>query len=60
MKEKVVFTIALVVSIVYILVGNRIAMNNNKFFENNFKSEYPRAKVTRVIERKETPMLWMD
>lgn len=57
MKEKVVFTIALVVSIVYILVGNRIAMNNNKFFENNFKSEYPRAKVTRVIERKETPIV---
>lgn len=56
MKEKVVFIVALVVSIFYIFIGNKIAMKNNSFFENITKSDYPRAEITRILERKETPL----
>ncbi len=56
MKEKVVFIIALVVSILYIFIGNRIAMSNNSYFNNVEKFDYPRAEITRILERKETPM----
>lgn len=56
MREKVVFIVALVVSILYIFVGNKIAMRNNDFLKNVTKSDYPRAEVTRIIERKETPV----
>ena len=54
-KERIVFIVALVISIIYIVVGNRIAMKNNKFFDKALKLDYPRAKITRVMERKETP-----
>jgi hypothetical protein len=56
MKEKIVFAVALVVSIIYIIVGNRIAMKDNSFLSQVTKLNYPRAEVTRVIERKETPL----
>lgn len=56
MKEKIVFIVALIVSIVYIFIGNRIAMKNNRFFEDITKSNYPRAEITRILERKETPL----
>ncbi len=56
-REKIVFTIALIISILYIVIGNRMAMKNNNFFKDNFKVDYPRAEITRVIERKETPVL---
>lgn len=56
MKEKIVFIIALVVSIFYIFIGNKVAMKDNKFFKDVVKSDYPRAKITRVLERKETPL----
>lgn len=54
-KERIVFIVAIVISIIYLIVGNRIAMKNNKFFDKALKLDYPRAKITRVIERKETP-----
>lgn len=54
-KERIVFISAIVISIIYLIVGNRIAMKNNKFFDKALKLDYPRAKITRVIERKETP-----
>lgn len=57
MREKIVFGIVLVLSIIYILVGNKIAMKNNSFLDQVTKIDNPRAKVTRVIERKETPLL---
>ena len=56
MKEKIVFIVALVVSILYIFIGNRIVMKNNSFLANITKSDYPRAKITRILERKETPV----
>lgn len=55
MKEKVVFIVALIVSVLYIFIGNRVAMHNNNFFKDVIKYDYPRAKITRIIERKETP-----
>ena len=55
MKEKIVFTIALVISILYIIIGNKIAMKDNSFLKQVTKIDYPRAEVTRIIERKETP-----
>ena len=54
-KERIIFIFAIIISIIYIVIGNRIAMENNKFFDKALKLEYPRAKITRVIERKETP-----
>lgn len=56
MKEKVVFTVVLILSIIYIIIGNKVAMKNNSFFNEVSKLDYPRAKVTRIIERKETPL----
>lgn len=56
MKEKIVFIVALIVSIVYIFIGNRIVMKDNSFLANITKSDYPRAKITRILERKETPI----
>ena len=56
MREKIVFGVVLVLSIIYIIVGNKIAMKNNSFLDQVSKIENPRAKVTRVIERKETPL----
>lgn len=55
-KEKLVFIVALVVSIAYILIGNKMAMKDNKFFQDELKIDYPRAKIIRIIERTETPM----
>ena len=54
-KERIVFISAIVISILYIVIANRIALKNNKFFSDALKLQYPRAKITRVIERKETP-----
>ena len=47
MKEKIVFIVALIVSILYIFIGNRIVMKDNSFLANITKSHYPRAKITR-------------
>ena len=55
MKEKVVF-IAVLILIIYIFIGNRIATKNNKVLEEVTKSDYTKAKVTRILERKETPI----
>ena len=57
MKEKVIFTVVFIVSIVYIIIGSRIATKDNKLFSEVTKIDYPRAKITRIIERKETPLL---
>ena len=54
-KERIVLICAIVLSIIYIFVGNKIAMKNNKIFDNALKLEYPKAKITRIIDRKETP-----
>lgn len=56
MKEKIVFIVALIVSILYIFIGNRIVMKDNSFLANITKSDYPRAKITRILERKEIPI----
>lgn len=56
MKGKIVFIVALIVSILYIFIGNRIVMKDNSFLANITKSDYPRAKITRILERKETPI----
>lgn len=55
MKEKVVFVAVLILSIIYIFVANKIALKDNKLFTEITKTEYPKAEVTRIIERKETP-----
>lgn len=54
MKEKVVFIVVFILSIVYIFVGNRIAMKDNKILEKVTKLDYPRAKVTRVLDSNKT------
>ena len=56
MKNKVVFTVVLVISILYIFIGNRIATKDNKVLEEVTKSDYTKAEITRVLERKETPV----
>ena len=56
MKEKVVFIVALIMSIIYILIGNKIAMKNNNILNNLNKPNYSNATITRIIERKETPV----
>ena len=56
MKEKVVFIVALIMSIIYILIGNKIAMKNNNILNNANKPNYSNATITRIIERKETPV----
>lgn len=55
MKEKIVFTVVLILSIIYIIIGNKIAMKDNSFLAQVTKVDYPKAKITRIIERKETP-----
>lgn len=57
MKEKVVFIVVLILSIIYILIGNKIAMKNNSLLDQVTKVDNPRATVTRIIERKETPLI---
>ena len=54
-KERIVFISAIVISIIYLIVGNRIAMKNNKFFDKALKLDYPRAKITRVMDKRKTP-----
>lgn len=56
MKERVVFIVALIISILYIVIGNKIAMKDNSFFVDMQKSDYPRAEITRVLAREETPI----
>ena len=56
MKEKVVFTVVFIISIIYIIVGSKIATKDNKLFSEVTKVDYPKAKITRIIERKETPL----
>lgn len=55
-KEKAVVIIAVIISVLYIIIGNKIAMKDNTFMQDNFKLDYPRAEVTRILERKETPI----
>lgn len=55
-KERIVLAVALIVSILYIFIGNKMAMKDNKFFEDNTKLDYPKAEVTRILERTETPL----
>ena len=55
MREKIVFIVMLILSIIYIIVGNKIAMKDNSLLEQVTKINYPKAEVTRIIERKETP-----
>ena len=55
MREKIVFIVVLILSIIYIIVGNKIAMKDNSLLEQVTKINYPKAEVTRIIERKETP-----
>lgn len=54
-KERIVFISAIIISIIYIIIANRIALKNNKFFKDALKLEYPRAKITRVVDKKVTP-----
>lgn len=56
MKEKIIFGIVFVLSIMYIVIGNRIAVKDNNFAKRANQNDYPRAEVTRIIERKETPL----
>ncbi len=56
MKEKVVFVVVFILSIIYILIGNRIATKNNAILDDVTKLDYTRAEVTRILERKETPV----
>lgn len=55
-KERIVLAVALIVSILYIFIGNKMAMKDNKFFQDNTKLDYPKAEVTRILERTETPL----
>ena len=57
MKEKVVFIVVLVLSIIYIFIGNKIAMKDNSLLAEVTKLDYPKAEITRIIERKETPFM---
>ena len=54
MKEKVVFIVVFILSIIYIVVGNKIVMKDNKILAQVTKLDYPRAKVTRVLDTKKT------
>ena len=54
-KERIVFISAIIISIIYIVIANRVAMKNNKFFKDALKTDYPKAKITRVMETKVTP-----
>ena len=56
MKQKVIFTVVLIVSILYIFIGNRIVMKNNPFKEKVLNTEYTKAEVTRILERSEMPL----
>lgn len=56
MKDKVVFAVVLVLSIIYIFIGNRIATKDNRVLAEVTKSDYTKGKITRVLERKETPI----
>ena len=56
MKEKVIFVVMLVLSILYIIIGNRMAVKDNNFVSKVGKNDYPKAEVTRILERKETPL----
>lgn len=56
MKDKIVFTVVLILSIIYIVIGNKIAMKNNSILDQVSKLDYPKGEVTRIIERKETPI----
>ncbi len=60
MKKNVVFIGVLIVSILYIFIGNRIVMKDNPFSSVISKNNYTKAKVTRILERREVPVKISD
>lgn len=55
-KEQIVVIVAIIISIFYIFIGNKMATKNNEFFNKNSKLSYPKAEITRVLQRTETPL----
>ena len=49
MKNKVVFISVIIFSIIYIIVGNRVAMRGDNILKNVKKSEGTRAKVVEIV-----------
>ena len=48
MKEKVVFVVMLILSIVYIIVGNKIAMKGDNLLKSIVKSDNIRAEIIEI------------
>lgn len=53
MKNKIIYIITIIISIIYIIVGNKIATNNFTFFENNGEVKLEKATILEIIEEKE-------
>lgn len=49
MKEKVVFISVFILSIIYIIVGNRVAMRGDNLLKNVTKTESTKAKVIEIM-----------
>lgn len=49
MKEKVVFISVFILSIIYIIAGNRVAMRGDNLLKNVTKTESTRAKVIEIM-----------
>lgn len=55
MKNKIIYILAIVLSLIYIFIGNRIAMKDNHFLENNKEDGvYEKAKVIKILEKSDS------
>ena len=53
MKDKIIYISTIIISVIYIIVGNKIATKNFTFFENNTEVNLQKAVVLEIIGEQE-------
>lgn len=51
MKNKIIYWVTIIVSILYIVIGNRVAIKNFKISESGITQEYIKAEVINATEK---------
>lgn len=54
MKDKIVYIITVILSIIYIVVGNKIASENLTIFDQNAQQNVKKAVVTKIVDKVNT------
>ena len=53
MKNKIIYVITIIISVIYIIVGNKIATKDFTFFENNAQVNLEKAVVLEIVGEQE-------